>query len=905
MSLPGGTRLGPYEIVAPIGAGGMGEVYRARDGRLHRDVAVKVLPERFASTPESRERFEREARTVSQLAHQNVCAIYDVGSENGVEYLVMELLEGETLADRLGRGPLPLETALRIGSQIAAALDAAHRKGIVHRDLKPGNVMLTASGVKLLDFGLARGFEGSGESSELTAAPTMARDLTAEGSIIGTVPYMAPEQLEGKRADARTDLFALGSVLYEMVTGRKAFTGASQASLISAILTTEPPSPSATQPMSPPALDRLVRTCLAKDPADRWQSAHDVELQLRGIQEVLSSSSGSATAAPAVARSRRAFGGLPWAIALLATLVAAAAVFWKRPAPVSAPASMIRFAVPPPPGHVFAGWGEGVSLQLSPDGRRLAFTAYRENGPVGIWVRDLSGEEARLVDGTAGANSFFWSPDGESIAFFTSKRLARLPLTGGAPVTICDLGGGIGRSGTWGSGGQILFSDVQGDAIYSVPADGGTPRAVVHSDPAHGNFRVVWPRFLPDGRSFLYVAWQTGRKDNLMLSRPGRPPQTVIPLLSRAEFVEPGYLVYVREGVLFAQRFDVDSGKTAGPPLPLAPVVNYFLSTGWADFTVRRGALAYRSVEDTRRLEWVDRSGRVIDAVGDPGLYLDVAISPDGKRALYSRARPGIWTFDLWTFDFARGVETPLTTRIDSDFGGVWLPDGKSIIYSTVAGQAPQLTLRTLSTGEERRLAPNAAFQQATSVSADGRVLAYNERAAGGSFNAWTLELGQPNARPSPFGWSSSDNAPSADSRTAHYSTGAVPSTTVRFSPDGRVVALLSAESGGLEAYVAPVGSPGEKVRVSRNGAFQPRFSRDGKELYYIGTDGQFMAVPIRSSPSVEPGEPRALFHIDPKAEWTAFDVSDDGRFLAIVQETSGSSQPASVVVNWAPSQAK
>jgi len=390
-----------------------------------------------------------------------------------------------------------------------------------------------------------------------------------------------------------------------------------------------------------------------------------------------------------------------------------------------------------------------------------------------------------------------------------------------------------------------------------------------------------------------------------MLSRPGRPPQPVMPLLSRAEFVEPGYLVYARDGVLFAQRFDVASGKTAGAPFPLAPAVNYFLSTGWADFSVRRGALAYRSVQDSRRLEWVDRSGRVAGAVGEPGLYLDVAISPDGKRALYSRGRPGIWTFDLWTFDFARGVETPLTTSIDSEFAGVWLPDGKSIIYSTVAGQAPQLMLRTLATGEDRRLAPSTGFQQATSVSADGRVLAYNERAPGGSFHAWTLELGQPNARPSPFGWSSSDNAPSADSRTAHYSTGAVPSTTVRFSPDGRVVALLSAESGGLEAYVAPVGSPGEKVRVSRNGAFQPRFSRDGKELYYIGTDGQFMAVPIRSSPSVEPGEPRALFHIDPKAEWTAFDVSDDGRFLAIVQETSGSSQPASVVVNWAPPPAK
>jgi serine/threonine protein kinase len=900
LTLVSGTKLGPYEIVAPVGAGGMGEVYRARDARLNREVAIKVLPERFAATAESRERFEREARTISQLSHPNVCAIYDVGRENGVEYLVMELLDGETLADRLGRGPVPLEQGLRIGSQIAAALDAAHRKGIVHRDLKPGNVMLTASGVKLLDFGLARGFEGSGASMELTAAPTAARDLTAEGSIVGTVPYMAPEQLEGKRADARTDVFALGSVLYEMVTGRKAFTGASQASLISAILTTEPPPPSVSQPMSPPALDRLVRTCLAKDPSERWQSAHDVELQLRGISETLSSSSGVGTRPPAIAPARRTQTWLAWSIAAIAIAVALASWVRRSPSPASSPES-IRFAIPPPAGTSFGGFGEGVAIQLSPDGRRLAFLSFDRHGPPKIWVRPLSSEEARPVEGTEGASSFFWSPDGASLAFFTPTRLARLSLAGGAPSTICELKGGIGRSGSWGAGDDILFSDVQGEAIFRVSANGGTPQEVVRSDPQHGNFRVVWPFFLPDGKSFIYVAWQVGRKDTLMLSRPGQTSVSVMPLLSRAEYVAPGYLVFARDGVLFRQRFDAASGKVSGPPVSVANSVNYFLSTGWADFSARENALAYRSAQTIGRLTWFDRSGRPLGTIGEPGDYLDVAISPDGTRALYSRARPGIWTFDLWTFDFARGVETAVTSGIDSEFGGMWLPDGKAIVYSTVVGSAPQMFLRLLATGEERRLAPTSGFQQATSVSPDGRILAFNERPAGGSFEAWTVSLAEAGAAPEKF--SMVQRAARSDSR-AQYATPQSPPTLIRFSPDGRALGLLSNESGSVEAYVAPVGSPAQKVRVSSNGAVNLRFRRDGGELYFLSDDGHLMAVPMRTSPSFEPGKTAPLFAIDPSKEWFAYDVAPDGRFLAIEQLASGGEQPTSVVVNWLPESA-
>jgi Tol biopolymer transport system component len=881
MTLASGTRLGPYEILASLGAGGMGEVYRARDTRLGRDVAVKVLPDRIAQDPAALARFEREAKTISALSHPHICALFDVGREGESEYLVMELLEGETLADRIDRGPLPLEQTLRLGAEMASALDAAHRKGIVHRDLKPGNVMLTPSGVKVLDFGLAKAFAPQGPLESLTSAPTAARDVTREGAILGTLSYMAPEQLEGKPADSRTDIFALGVVLYEMATGSKAFTGRSQASLVSAILATEPAPVSAAQPMSPPALDRLVKTCLAKDPARRWQSAQDVGLQLAAIPEL---SETRTFGEPS--RSR----WLPWAVA--ASLAAVAAVMlWKGRSRPPVAQAIIRLAVPPPDKGAFYLPGEGVELAVSPEGSKIAFVASGGDGARRVFLRPLSDLDARPIDGTEGASSLFFSPDGRSIGFFARDKLKRVDLTGGGVLSVCNIKEGIGRGGSWGADGQMLFASVQGEAIYRVAADGSSrPEHLVRPDPKAGDVRVGWPWFLPDGRRFLYLRLRSNLERTLMFSVPGQSPRAIAPLQSRAEYVAPGYLVFGRDGALLAQGFDPAAGRLAGAPFSVAPLVGYFLSTGWAAFgTSSEGTVAYQSHDSVRRLAWFDRSGRPLGFTGAPGKYLGLALSPDGKRLAFARALRGIGTYDVWLLDLERGVETAVTAEPESsEFAPVWLPDGKSLVYSAVrSAPAPQLFLRDLVTGRETPLWPSNGFQEALDVSLDGRTLAFAERTLGG-FELWTMPL-------------------SGDRRPVRFPYPAVDSETLAFSPDKSAVAFLSGEAGRSEAYVAPFSSSGERIRISGEGALNLRWSRDGREIFYVVPDGRVVSVPVRTAPTLEVGRPATLFTIPGMAgrsgvsmhAWQSFDVSPDGkRFLAIVPEVVAEEQPLTVVVN-------
>jgi Tol biopolymer transport system component len=865
----------------------MGEVYRARDTRLGREVAVKTLPDRVSQSPEMRERFEREARAVAALSHPNICALYDVGREGSSEYLVMELLTGQTLAERLMRGPLPIGETLRVGREIASALDAAHRKGIVHRDLKPGNIMLTPTGVKLLDFGLAKSFSPSGPVEGMTSAPTAARDVTREGAILGTLAYMAPEQLEGRASDPRMDIFALGAVLYEMATGRKAFQGTSQASLISSVLTSEPPPPSSFEPFPPRAIDRLVRNCLVKDPGRRWQSAHDVGLEIDAIAE-----SSQETEERPESR-RRAARWIPWGIA--AVLAAAALLFaWQatRPTPRARP---VRFTMAPPAGASFYMPAEGVQLAVSPDGSQIVFVARDEAVGTRVYVRHVSDPEIRPVGGTEGATAVFFSPRGDSIAFFAQGKLKRVDLAGGAALPICDITSGIGRAGSWGADGQILFASVQGEAIYRVAADGtGTPEPAVRSDPAHGVVRVVWPWFLPDGRRFLYLLMRSNGERFLMLGERGRPERVVAPMRYRAEWVSPSHIVFSNDGVLVVQRFDAAAARLVGEPVPIAPEVSGFLSTGWADFACSAsGTVVYEPHESVRRLTWFDRSGRPTGTVGPPGAYLGLRISPDGKRVAYSRALRMIGTYDVFVFDLERAIETPVAANpAYSEFGPVWLPDGKSLFFSAArTTPAPQLFRRNLATGEESVVFPGAGFQEALDVTRDGRLLAFAERKPGAGFELFTLPL-------------------SGNGRPAKFAYPATQSESVAFSPDGSAVAFTSLETGRSEAYVAPLESAGERTRVSADGAAAVRWSRDGREIFFVTPGGVFVSVPVRTRPALEVGRPGVLFQISEKLArpggashaWQGFDVSPDGqRFLAIVPEVIAEEQPLTVVTNWRP----
>ncbi len=871
MSLISGSRLGPYEVLSPLGAGGMGEVYKARDARLERTVAIKVLPTQLSSSEEVRQRFEREAKTISQLSHPHICAIYDVGNQDGVEYLVMEYLEGETLAERLVKGPLPTEQTLRYGIEIADALDKAHRQGIVHRDLKPANVMLTKSGVKLLDFGLAKAVQPASSAAPLTSLPTEGPALTAEGTILGTFQYMAPEQLEAKEADARTDIFAFGAVLYEMATGQKAFSGRSRASLIGAILKDEPPPISTVQPMTPPALDRVVKTCLAKDPEERWHSAHDVGLELRAVSE------GAVIPGSRQAASRFRF--LPWLVAVVAAAAAVASLSIVR-ARSGQPPRTIRFSIPPPANGAFSSFVEVSFLAVSPDGSQLAYVASDSQHGQRVFLRPLSAFDARPIPGTEGADSIFFSPDGRSLAFFAQDKLKRVELAGGAAVSICDVPSGAHSSGTWGSGGNILFAGAK--AISRVSAAGGVPAETIRCDLSRGEARVRWPWFLPDGERFLYLLRHLDGHGELMLAEPGKRPRPLMALESAVQYVDPGYLVFAREGALLAQRFDADSGRVVGEPFSIAERVRYFASTGAASFaTSRTGTLAYQAQENVRSLNWFDRAGRELGTVGSPGYYLSVSISPDGRRAVFDRARSGIGTYDVWSLDFERGTETPVTSEPGTEVYPIWLPGGRSVAYSATRTTVPQLFRRDLATGKEEKLLPVGGFQIAQDVSPDGRSLAYIESSGHGWFDVWALDLsggGKPVALlQSPF--------------DKGY---------VRFSADGRSVAMITGESGQSEVYVTAYPGPGERIRVSTGGARGLRWSREGRELLYLSADGHMMSVPVRTSPSPELGAPTALFELKGSI-WAGFDVSPDGkRFLAIVPKIVADELPLTVVANWA-----
>ena len=873
MSLDPGTRFGPYEILGPLGAGGMGEVYRAKDTRLDRSVAIKVLPSDLAPSPEVRARFEREARAISALNHPHICTLYDVGHQDGTDFLVMEYLEGETLAARLERGPVPPAELLRIGVQMADALEKAHRAGLIHRDLKPGNVMLTKAGSKLLDFGLARAAGLAPAPTGLSQSPTVSRPLTAEGTIVGTFQYMAPEVLEGTEADARSDIWGLGAVLYEMATGRKAFEGKSQASLIGAIMSQEPRPVADLQPLAPPGLDRTIRQCLAKDPDDRIQTAHDVRLQLEWLVE-----GGSQAGIPApVAARRRSRERVTLGIAVASAAVAVAAIAWivlHRPAPPE----ILRFEYLPPRTVQFVD-----APRVSPDGRFVAYNATDSTGVSRVWLRSMAGVSPQPLSGTDGASRPFWSPDSRHLAFFAGGKLKKVAVTGGPPVLICDAG--TGADGSWGNKDVIVFDGAGADPLRRVAAGGGAVTVAALADSAAGERNVGWPEFLPDGRHFVYLA--TGSTAQLKLaSLDAKETHVLFPCDSRAQYAAPGYLLFSRGGTLVAQGFDARAGKTRGDPVPVAEQVTTN-AVGGADFSVSaNGVLAYSGRGgQLGQLVKLDRAGRVQATLSGAADMLHPALSPDEQRVAVRMRDLQTRTRDIWVIDLARAVASRLTFEPSNENDPVWSPAGDRVAYDSEAPENPGIYARPSSgAGQSELLLASSDQPNAGDWSRDGAVLLYRVISPRTQSDIWVLPM-TGERKPYPF-------------LSGPYNEG-----QARISPDGRWVAYTSDESGREEVYVQSFPQAGGKWQVSTRGGSDPAWRGDGRELFYLSPDQQMMAMPVASSSAFQVTVPQPLFQAKvllPTGPRNHYAVTRDGQTFYVVSPMEGQSfGTTTVVMNW------
>ena len=891
MALTVGKRLGPYEIIAPLGAGGMGEVYRAKDARLDRIVAIKILSAHLSQNHEMRQRFEREARAVSSLSHSNICALYDVGHEDGIDYLVMEFVDGESLADRLSKGPLPLDQVLRYAIQIADALDKAHRNGIVHRDLKPGNIMITKSGAKLLDFGLAKQ-DGNGSSvSGLSNVATERVSLTGEGTILGTFQYMAPEQLEGQSADSRTDIFAFGAVVYEMATGKKAFNGKSQASLIGAILRDDPPTISTSQSMTPPSLDRLVKTCLAKDPEDRWQSAHDLSQELSWIAEG-GSQAGSNLPITTKAKKRER---TAW---IVAAVFGAIAIILAIPYIVRRTASepqIIRFTVPPPEKSTFSD-----SSAISPDGRFLAFTANDADGRKSLWIRPFDSLTPRLLNFTEGAEFPFWSPDSRSIAFFAENKLKKIEISGGRPQNLCDISDNP-RGGSWSTDGTIIFTPSFTTPLYKIPAAGGTPTQITEFDSTRAETTHRWPSFLPDARHFLYYARGTaddlktlfvGSIDSKQRTKLFDCDSRVVLASNKADGRH--FLLFVRDNGLMAQSFDMDKLTMNGEAYPVADDVEAFGEsgpTGYAAFSVSTdGTLAYRSHDNTDvQFVMFDRSSRQSTTLGVPGNYSEPCLSPDSKQIVFAKNASQQQSGDIWLFDIARNTPSRFSFSNSHELCPLWSPDGSRIVFTSDRSGREDLYLKnSTGIGNKELLLQTGSPLFADDWSRDGRYIIYESNGSKTKFDLWILPI-TGDRKPYPF--------LQTDFNETHS----------QFSPDGRWVAYVSDESGRAEVYIRSFTASGGKWQISSGGGDQPQWRQDGKELFYLSPAKRLMAVSINTiaGPAIEAGIPVQLLELFVQARSLTGDrndyvVMENGRkFIVCSFVDREKARPITIVSNW------
>jgi Tol biopolymer transport system component len=879
MPLSPGTRLGPYEIVAPLGAGGMGEVFRATDTRLGRDVAVKVLPQQLSANAEVRARFEREAKTVSSLNHPHICTLHDVGREGDTDYLVMELVEGETLAQRLAKGALAGPEVLKLGGQIADALDRAHRAGVIHRDLKPGNVMLTRSGAKLMDFGLARATgmagpaSGSGVSvAPLTHSPTMAAPLTAAGTILGTFQYMAPEQLEGSEADARSDLWALGCVLYEMATGRRAFEGKSQASLISSIMGSQPAPLSQLAPLSPPGLERLVQACLAKDPTERLQSAHDVRMQLAWLAE-----GGSQSGVPApVAARRRSRERLAWILAA-AGLIAAAALAWitlrARGPDGSFPAVIgawrTSLALPDGVGIPtlnYAGSASRATLALSPRGDRVVFVGLKD-GEGALYLRRLDSFDAVRLAKTEGAMAPFFSPDGTGLAFFARGRLWRVDLPDGVPVELASSElSSVG--GSWGDDGQIVYAPSYSEALWTIPAGGGEARPLTKVDRAKGEISHRWPCVLPGGAGVLFtikLATSETLDDALIAVADPRTGEhhVLIEGGSMPRYLDDGRLVFARAGKLLAVAFDLASRQVRGAPVSVLDDVATmpFNGAAWYDVT-REGVLAYAaggSRRSTGRYSWEGpgHPAQLLDRL-DAGDFGTPRLSRDFKQAV---VQVGGANDKLWLIDLEQMNATRMTSGGGNDSSGVLSPDGRWLLFSSDrAGGGYRFYRMPLGgSAAPEPLLDGRVFIH--SISYPARMLGFTLISPGDGADAYVVavsEDGKPTGKPVLVaGGPNNQASPSV-------------------SADGTLVAYESYESGRAEVYVARLADPGARRRLTNDGGEHPLWNRDGSRLFY-SSNGRVVSQALRSASGMRFDAPQVVSGSETPGELAGFDVAPDG----------------------------
>jgi eukaryotic-like serine/threonine-protein kinase len=904
MALASGTRLGPYQILQPLGAGGMGEVYKARDTRLDRTVAIKVLPAHVAADAALRARFEREARVISGLDHPNICVLYDVGREENVDFLVMQYLEGETLAERLRRGPLPLEQALRRGIEIADALDRAHRAGVLHRDLKPGNIILTKSGAKLLDFGLAKLATSGADTAGESTPETLSSPLTGQGTILGTLLYMSPEQLEGREVDARSDIFSFGAVLYEMVTGTRAFEAKSQASVIGAILERDPPPLTSHVPLAPASLERVVRKCVAKDPDRRWQSARDLADELAwvaqssGIQQqlVAASTHRAGIRAPLIA-------ALAAGVLIVALALGASKYFRSSEVPPGVPR---HFTLPAPSAAHFVPGG----LAVSPDVSSIAFVAAPDTPNVDaafgtatsqLYVRRLDSDTTTAVPESDGAAAPFFSPDGLWIGYFTESALMKVSVLGGTPVRIVGTPP-VTRGGTWAPDDTIIFTPTQSQGLLRVPAGGGVARTLTTVDTSKGDGPHLWPHLLPDGKHLLFTirrgtTEQMDQADIAVLDTTGGDPRIVLRGGAYPRYSPTGHLLFVRGSTLMAIAFDTATLETKGTALPVADNVAVSPWVGGAHYAVTRdGSLLYLSGAFSYGRPvpvWVDRTGKLTSAKIEGYQLQNPRLSPDGRYALFTDSSSR-GDSEIYVCDLSRGTLVVLSSDPGDDFNPAWNDDGSRVIWTSFrSGAFPTLVWRAADgngatepvvMSEEGPQVAGATAQFVGSVSHG--VLAFT-KASGQSADIWTVPLSGPRVARKFLGGEAKEFGP-------------------EFSPDGKWIAYASNEAGPFDVYVAPYPGPGARRRISSGGAFAPSWSRDGNEMFYLTRAG-LTSVPVGHAGSeLVVGEPRVLFqgnYVKYSREDgpREYDVTRDSKRFLMMRVDPPSDKPSilKAILNW------